>query len=103
MTATHDAGPLRITVVDAPGCHLCEDAREVLTAMTRAGHRLQVRTIGVGSPEGRALMQHHRAALSPLVLVDGNFFSHGRLPRRKLGRLLESRTSAPAHATAAEA
>ncbi|KQX64506.1 hypothetical protein [Angustibacter sp. Root456] len=103
MTAAHDTEPVRITVVDAPGCHFCEDAHEALAAMVRAGHRLEVRTIGVGSSEGRALVQRHRAALSPLVLVDGAFFSHGRLPKGKLLQLLESRPSAPAHATTAEA
>jgi hypothetical protein len=32
----------------------------------------------------------------PLVLVDGAFFSAGRLPRRKLARLLTQPASTPA-------
>jgi len=33
----------------------------------------------------------HRPAMNPLVLVDGAFFSSGRLPRKKLITLLERR------------
>ena len=49
---------------------------------------LTVESIDVRSAEGLRLMARHRAALSPLVLLDGVFFSHGRLPRRKLHKTL---------------
>jgi hypothetical protein len=32
--------------------------------------------------------------MNPLILVDGDFFSSGRLPRKKLTRLLEARAAA---------
>lgn len=79
-----------VSVVDAPACHLCEDALEVLAALATE-HPLVVIRIAGGSPEGRALMARHRAPMSPLVLVDGELFSWGRLPRRKLLRLLDER------------
>jgi hypothetical protein len=40
-------------------------------------------------------MARHRAPMSPLVLLDGTFFSSGRLPRRKLEKLLKSRYGDP--------
>jgi hypothetical protein len=40
------------------------------------------------SQAGRVLLHQHGSGMFPLVLVDGAFFSAGRLPRRKLGRLL---------------
>jgi hypothetical protein len=36
-------------------------------------------------------MQAHGAAMSPLVLLDGEFISAGRLPRGKLRKLLAAR------------
>jgi len=42
------------------------------------------------------LVQKYRASMSPLVLLDGEFFSHGRLPRRKLAKRLQQRFGEPA-------
>jgi len=38
-------------------------------------------------------MRDHRAPMYPLVLLDGVLFSSGRLPRRKLARLLATRVA----------
>ncbi len=82
---------LWVTVVTAPGCHLCDDARGTLDGLIREGAPLEVSLIDAGSPAGMALISWHRPALNPLVLVDGAFFSAGRLPRRKLQALIDSR------------
>lgn len=91
---------LDITVVESEGCHYCTDAHDVLEEFS-ATYPLQVSTVPLTSDMGRALVQRHRPALSPLVLVDGEFFSQGRLPRRKLAKLLASRLGAPAEAPGA--
>ncbi|WP_062463886.1 glutaredoxin family protein [Demequina soli] len=77
-----------LTLVRTATCHLCDDAQDVLDTLRRDG-RIQVITLDVESPVGRALLAEHRPALYPLVLVDNEFFSAGRLPRKKLARLLE--------------
>ena len=41
--------------------------------------------------ELRALVAEHHPAMNPLVLVDGEFFSAKRLPRKKLTKALHSR------------
>lgn len=83
-------GTVAVTMVHAPACHFCEDAEQVLTAF--AGRfPLDVRTVAIESDEGRRLVKEHRPPMTPLVLVDGTFFSSGRLPRRKLEKLLSSR------------
>jgi len=82
--------PVRITVVTAPGCHLCDDARAALDVLA-ADHPLEVAVVDARSSEGLELLSVHRAAMNPLVVVDGRFFSSGRLPRGKLHALLESR------------
>ena len=85
-------GPTRVTVVESPSCHYCADAHEALEQLTADGHALEVTTLDVRAPAGQDLMRRHGVAISPLILVDGAFFSQGRLPRRKLTRLLQSST-----------
>lgn len=93
--------PVRITVVDSEACHFCEDAHRALAALG-ANYPLAVDTVDARSEAGRALMARHRAPMNPLVLLDGTFFSSGRLPRRKLEKLLKGRYGdAPSTATAA--
>ncbi|HEX6527040.1 MAG TPA: hypothetical protein VF070_44540 [Streptosporangiaceae bacterium] len=91
-------GLTRVTVVTAPACHFCEDALDVLTGL-RTVYRLTVEEAAADSPAGQVLLRRHGTGMFPLVLVDGEFFSAGRLPRRKLGRLLAARATA-GHAVA---
>lgn len=88
MTTSHPIA--RITVVSAPACHFCHDAHEALVDLA-AQHPISVETVEADSEEGRALISQHRPAMMPLVLLDGQFFSTGRLPRRKLTKMLASR------------
>jgi len=76
-----------ITVVEAPACHLCEDAKSALAVLAQS-YPMTVHVLSIGDQPGRALMDQHRAPMSPLVLLDGEYFSSGRLPRRKLERRL---------------
>ena len=79
-----------ITVVHAPACHFCDDAERALSVLATR-FPLAVRVVALESDEGVLLTTKHRPAMSPLVLVDGRFFSAGRLPRKKLTALLEQR------------
>lgn len=83
----------QVTLVESEACHFCEDARRVLADLA-AVYPIAIETVDVRTPAGTELMQVHRASMSPLVLVDGLFFSHGRLPRRKLLKLLTGRYDA---------
>ncbi len=89
--------PARVTVVTASACHCCEDALEALSGLAQE-HSLTVRVLDAASESGQALLGRCGSGMFPLVLVDGEFFSAGRLPRRKLARLLTVRTAAPAGA-----
>jgi hypothetical protein len=79
--------PVVVTVVEAPACHLCEDAKLVLTVLAQS-YPMTVHVVSISDRPGRSLMSQHRAPMSPLVLLDGQYFSSGRLPRRKLERRL---------------
>jgi glutaredoxin len=86
----------RVTVVESPACHYCADAHRVLAALS-AAYPLIVDTVDSRTDAGRLLITEHRAGMSPLVLLDGAFFSHGRLPRRKLTKVLTTRYGGGAH------
>jgi glutaredoxin len=79
-----------ITVVHTRACHFCADAEEALTALGRQ-IPIRVELIEAGSDAGAALVDTHRPSMFPLVLLDGAFFSQGRLPGRKLRAVLGSR------------
>lgn len=85
--------PVPVTVVHAEACHLCDDAVEALAELSTT-LPLEVRVVELESAEGASLVAVHRPAMNPLVLVDGAYFSAGRLPRKKLVKLLEHRSSA---------
>ncbi len=87
---TSDAALAHITLVHAEACHFCTDASRTLEEMATE-FALDVHAVSAESDEGRALIAEHRPAMSPLILLDGAFFSHGRLPRKKLGKLLTER------------
>lgn len=88
-----NARPTQVTVVTARGCHFCADARQALDDLGRLCP-LTVEEIAAASPVGKALVLEHGTGLYPLVLVDGAFFSAGRLPRRKLAARLAGRAPA---------
>ncbi len=84
-------GPLNdlpeVTIVTSDACHLCEDALEELA---RRADELTVTVVPADTPLGRELVQWHLPSMFPLVLFDGLFLSSGRLPRRKLDKVLDA-------------
>jgi hypothetical protein len=82
-----------VTVVRAPACHFCEDAAAALAELART-FPIRVVTIDVGVAPGAALVRQHQVPMFPLVLLDGAFFSSGRLPRKKLARVLAAARTA---------
>ena len=89
MTTQQGHTPVEVTVVHAPACHYCEDAEVALRDLAEH-HPIDVRVVEIDSPEGLRLVAIYRPAMNPLVLVDGAYFSSGRLPRKKLVRLIEA-------------
>lgn len=79
---------IEVVVLTSDACHLCDDALDALRELAPE-HGLWIREIPMDSPEGLALVRQHRPAMPPAVLVDGALFSVGRLPRKKLRKLLE--------------
>ena len=89
-----DTSPVLVTLVHAEACHFCDEAARELTVLAEQ-FPLAVQVVPLDSAVGRRLVDLHRPAMNPLVLVDGAYFSSGRLPRKKLTRLLAARASVP--------
>ncbi len=79
---------VEVIVVTSTACHLCVDALEGLAELS-ADFPLSIREVDILSPEGIGLVERHRPAMPPAVVIDGELFSSGRLPRKKLRRSLE--------------
>lgn len=88
MTAIAD-GPT-VTVVNTWAGHLAPDAGSLLAGLV-PDHRVTVELVDAADPRGQSLVKQHEAAAFPLVLVDGAFFSCGRLPFARLRYLLQAR------------
>lgn len=86
--------PAQVTVVTAPACHLCADAQAALAELAQE-YPLTVTVTAAESRAGQVLLGRYRTGMFPLVLVDGVFFSAGRLPRRKLAHHLSARGPVP--------
>lgn len=79
---------VEVLVVISPDCHLCEDALEALGHFA-AEYELSIRETPMMSAEGQEILERFRPPLPPFVVVDGELFSAGRLPRRKLRKYLD--------------
>ncbi len=95
MSLASDQQATRLTLVTAPGCHFCEDAQQAIAALIQHGAAIDLEVVEATSPAGLTLLGKHRPAMNPLVLVDGVYFSAGRLPRRKLESLLKQQAAGP--------
>lgn len=68
-------------------CRYCEQAKEVLARLApELG--LRVRELALDSEEGRRLVAGSGALFPPVVILDGEPFSYGRLSERRLRKAL---------------
>lgn len=86
-TGSDHPAEVTVTLVLSRGCHFCVDAQAALEEL-QSECEFRVEAVDSADDAGRELLRKHRAALRPLVLVDGEYFSAGRLPRGKLRRAL---------------
>jgi len=76
-----------IIVVTKEDCHFCDQAKDVLTRL-RDEYDLRVREVMLETEEGRSLALQSAAPFPPVVFLDGETFSYGRLSERKLRKAL---------------
>ncbi len=76
-----------VVLLTKEDCHFCEQAKDIL-ARLRAEYDLRVREVPLESEEGRALAAGSGAPFPPVVFVNSEPFSYGRLSERKLRKAL---------------
>jgi glutaredoxin len=76
-----------VVLLTKDDCHFCEQAKDVL-ARLRGEFPLSVREVALESEEGRSLALDSGAPFPPVVFVNGETFSYGRLSERKLRKAL---------------
>src|SRR5664279_2004556 len=64
------AVPVVVTLVEAPACHLCEDAKSVLVSLAQA-YPMTIDVVSIGGEPGRTLMQHLRGKEVLLYFSEG--------------------------------
>ncbi len=84
--------PFDIVLVTSPGCHFCDDALSLLEELAETSP-LRIATVPLSSERGRSLLVRHRVPFPPILMIDGEFFGHGRISRRKLQAHLGSRAA----------
>ena len=76
-----------VTFVTATGCHYCDDAAALLEQLAEA-FPLTIRIVDLSDDEGAAIARRFRVPFPPVLLIDGDYFGHGRISGRKLARHL---------------
>ena len=76
------------TLLTKRDCVYCDHAKQVLDRIA-ADYPLAVQSVSLESPQGDALARSVGAVFAPVVLVDCELFSCGRLSERKLRRHLD--------------
>ncbi len=80
-----------VVFVTAPRCHLCDDAAKLLEGLS-VPFPLVIREVALESDEGTDIAAQFRVPFPPVLLIDGDYFGHGRISRRKLTKALEAIT-----------
>jgi hypothetical protein len=83
---------IEVVLVEAPACHLCEDASHILRDIA-PDYLLSVRQVDIASTEGRAIVRRFRAPMPPVVTINDELLGWGRLSRGKFRRRLDELTA----------
>lgn len=84
-----DRKAVEVVLVTAPRCHFCDDATKLLEDLG-SRYPLSVREVKLESEEGTAIATRFRVPFPPVILIDGSYFGHGRISRRKLTKTLDA-------------
>jgi predicted thioredoxin/glutaredoxin len=90
---------VRLTVVQRPGCELCE---EMLAELERLSLRVELPQIEVIDVDGDADLNRRYGLHVPVLLLDGTVVCRHRLDAAELMRLLSVRTAPHAERSRAE-
>jgi len=79
---------INVTVLTQPSCAYCDQAKEILSRLA-PDYSLDINEIGLLTEDGRKLAVANGVMFAPGILIDGKFFSFGRLSEKKLKSKLD--------------
>ncbi len=82
--------PIHVTLLTAPQCGYCEDAKAILTRLAQ-DYPLAVEIVELESPTGEQLALQGGVLFPPGLFLDVEPFSYGRVSERKLRQELTRR------------
>ena len=88
-----------VVLITTEDCQLCEQAKEVLARLKAEG-LVRVREVPLELSEGRSIALAAAAPFPPVILLDGQVFSYGRLSERKFRKALAARPVEPSGSAA---
>jgi len=89
----YDKGVLRVTLVTAPACHLCDHARAVVTRLGRTWP-VALSEVPWTSPGGQQLVHRDGVPVPPALYIDGALVGYGcGVTERRLRRTLQRRSA----------
>lgn len=75
---------LRVILLSAPDCHLCDHARTVLHHLTQNSTSFDIEEINWSDPAGAALVRRDGILFPPALYVNDELWGYGRLSERAL-------------------
>jgi glutaredoxin len=90
VQATSETARAHLTVVQRPGCELCE---EMLAELERLSLRVELPAIEVVDVDGDTELNRRYGLQVPVLLLDGTVVCRHRLDAPELLRLLSVRTA----------
>lgn len=79
--------PVTITLIGKPECHLCDDARAVVTEVAQQSVDTVVEEVSL---DDNPLWEELYGELIPVVLINGAEHSHWRVDKDKLAGAINS-------------
>jgi hypothetical protein len=79
--------PLRLTLVTTPDCHLCEQARQVITRLGR-DRKVVLKELAWDSPIAQASVRRDGIPFAPALYIEDTFCAYGRISEGAVRRWL---------------
>lgn len=86
MSSRAHGRPIQIALLTKPGCHLCEEMKDVLDRATR-GLSVAVREVDIS---GNASLEQRHGMDIPVLFIDGSRAFEHRVTERDLRERLEA-------------
>lgn len=83
---------VHVTIISSADCDNCTEVKEFLEQLRLEQPALAIEELKIDSPGGQELAIEHGILASPGLLIDGKFFSMGKVDKEQLEEKLRSKS-----------